>query len=148
MTPLLISQSAFIESSCERVYRIISDYHEGHPSILPKQFHSLVVEKGGVGEGTMITFQASAFGTNKTLRAEIYEPEPGHVLLEAYPDEDMETTFFVEPDGSRCKVTISTKMNVRGGIFGAIEGWLTKRFLESIYKTELQNLDRVARTEL
>jgi polyketide cyclase/dehydrase/lipid transport protein len=142
---LVIEESAKIESSCDRAYSIIADYHKGHPSILPKEFHSLEVEKGGTGAGTVIRFQARVFGRNQTMRAEITEPEPGRILLETYPDTGTETSFIVEPDGADSKVTISTKLPLRPGALGKFEGWFLKRFLRPVFKKELENLNRVAR---
>jgi len=141
---LIITESAAIDATAESAYAVISDYRSGHPSILPKQFHSLKVESGGVGAGTIINFQVKTFGQNKTLRAEISEPQPGCVLLEKYPDTGTETTFTVVPVGPGCEVTITTKMKTRTGIPGKIERFLMERFLRPLFKEELRNLNRVA----
>ena len=75
----VVSASAVIPARRERVYSLISNYKDGHPRILPKQFSSLVVEQGGVGAGTVIRFQMSLLGRKQTFRAAITEPEPGHL---------------------------------------------------------------------
>ena len=53
-------------ASRERGYSILADYREGHASILPPQFTSMVVEQGGVGAGTVIPHHAPV-GKNTTL---------------------------------------------------------------------------------
>ncbi len=52
------SVSALIDAPAAKVYGIIADYREGHPSILPKPFFgSIQIERGGTGAGTVISFQ-------------------------------------------------------------------------------------------
>jgi Polyketide cyclase / dehydrase and lipid transport len=145
---LVIRESAQMNATPERVYAVISDYRLGHPRILPKQFHSLSVEQGGVGAGTIIRFQVNAFGQRKELRAVISEPEPGRILLEKDLDTGTETTFTVVPAGSGSEVTISTKMKMRSGFLGKIQHFVTIRFLRSVYRKELKNLSLVAADSL
>ncbi len=48
--------SKIINAHPEQIYAIISDYHEGHPAILPSRyFTEMVVTAGGQGEGTTAT---------------------------------------------------------------------------------------------
>lgn len=143
----IVSASAIIPARRERIYSLISNYNDGHPRILPKQFSSLVVEQGGVGAGTVIRFQMSIFGRKQTFRAAITEPEPGRVLVETDLDANGAiTTFTVNPGGAPAdsRVTISTELPVRNGFLGTIEKTLSTLLLRSIYLKELENLARVA----
>ena len=146
MAEYSFEQSAVIDAPPERVYGIVADYRNGHPRILPKQFHDLVVEQGGVGEGTVIRFQATLMGRTETLRGTVTEPEPGRVLVERYPDTGNVTTFTADPvDGGRAtRMTISTVMQARGGVLGALERFLLPRVLRPIYVEELKRLAEVA----
>jgi len=138
-----VSRSARIDAPPERVYNIIRDYHQGHPSILPKAFRNLRVEAGGVGAGTKIRFDATVLGRTQQYVGVISEPEPGRVLVERYSEPtDSVTTFIVEPyDGGRAAtVTFRTEMPGRGGLAGRVERWLTNRVLQPIYSEELKNL--------
>ncbi len=142
-----ISASAIIPARRERVYSLISNYHDGHPRILPKQFSGLVVEQGGVGAGTIIRFQMRMLGRKQSFRAAVTEPEPGRVLVETYLEANgAVTTFTVNPGGAPAdsQVTISTELPVRPGFMGKIERMMTTLMLRPIYVTELQNLARVA----
>jgi hypothetical protein len=141
-----IEESAKIAAPPARVYGIVADYHAGHPRILPRAFHDLVVEKGGVGDGTVIRFQVTVLGRTATLRGVVTEPEPGRVLVESYPENGNVTTFIIDPiDGGRAtRMTISTIMQGRGGILGAIERWGFTRTLRPIYREELALLAKVA----
>jgi hypothetical protein len=142
-----VAASAVIPARRDRIYSLISNYRDGHPRILPKQFSSLTVEQGGIGAGTIIRFQMSVFGKKQTFRAAITEPEPGRILVET----DLEangavTTFTVNPGTAPADshVTISTELPVRSGFLGRIERALSTFLLRPMYVKELENLARVA----
>jgi len=139
-----VSYSARVWAPPRRVYDILADYHVGHPSILPPQFRNLVVVKGGRGAGTQTTFEVKAFGTTTRLRHEVFEPQPGRVLMEKDLDTGARTTFTIDPVAGGSNVTILTQMPVKPGIAGAIEKFVSKRFLLGLYRVELQKLNDVA----
>lgn len=138
-----------IAAPASRVYDIIADYHVGHPSILPPQFRNMVVVKGGRGAGTVTSFEVRAFGRTQKIRHEVFEPEPGRVLMEKDLDSTATTRFILEPADGGTNVTIHTRMPLKPGIAGRIEQWLSTRFLIGLYKAELGKLNDVAtRTSL
>ncbi len=142
-----VSASAVIAAPAAKVYALIADYRDGHPRILPKPyFVSLIVEQGGVGAGTVITFQMKLMGRLQTFHAIIAEPEPGRVLTETYTATGTVTTFTVEPraGGQQAFVTISTDMQVPDKLADMIQGWLMTRLLHPIYVKELAQLAAVA----
>ncbi|MCG8351665.1 MAG: SRPBCC family protein [Chloroflexales bacterium] len=137
-----VAATTRIPAPAQQVYAIIADYHDGHSHILPKPpFVSMAVEQGGVGAGTVVTFQMRLLGRLQSFRAHISEPEPGRVLIEANESGEV-TTFIVEPqdNGQATLVTITTTTTVRDGLLGKIEGWLTTRLLYPIYVKELAQL--------
>ena len=142
-----IQASAVIQAPAARVYDIIADYREGHPRIVPpKYFKWMRVESGGVGAGTIVSFEMRVLGTSKVLRATIAEPEPGRVLVETIPENGVVTTFRVEPDGaSASRVTISTALSPQRGLAAAVERWVSRRVLPGMYREELQRLAEQAR---
>lgn len=141
----VLSASATIEAPAERVYSIIADYREGHPSILPRPpFVSLVVEGGGTGEGTAIRVEMRVLGRRQTFRATVTEPEPGRRLVETN-DTGYVTTFLVEPAGrDRTTVTISTGLGRPRRLRDAIELPLTARLLRPVFARELELLAEAA----
>ena len=140
-----VAFSARIPAPAARVYSILADYRNGHPRILPRQFQNFVVEEGGQGAGTRTRFDMKAFGATRSFRHEVAEPEPGRVLVEFDRDIDAQTMFTVEPDGaSACNVTIATSLPSRGGLFGAMERFMSRRYLLGVYKEELEKLEAVA----
>jgi len=141
----VISVSAVLHADPKRVYSTIADYREGHPRILPPQFRGLVVEKGGVGQGTVVRFEMHLLGSTRTMRGTVSEPEPGRVLAETYEDSQRTvTSFTVEPVAEKSKVTIATAMDLPRGPLGAIQRGIIARLLRPIYVKELQLLEAVA----
>ena len=138
-----VSATRVIPASAARVYDLLADYREGHPSILPKSyFISHTVEQGGRGTGTVVSFQMKLMGRTQSFRSAITEPEPGRILVETVLSTGAVTTFTVEPrqDGQSAEVTISTDTKVHDGIAGKVEGWMTTRLLRPIYVKELEQL--------
>jgi len=147
--PFHVSASRLIDAPAARIYNIVADYKVGHPSILPPPFVSLAVEEGGVGAGTKILVTMRVLGRLQQFRASITEPEPGRRLVEEnFGSPPTVTTFIVEPRGDRsANTTISTEIQVRSGVLGGIERFLTRRFLVPIYVKELKLLaDRATAT--
>lgn len=149
MKPFRATASALIDAPPKIVYDILPDYRGGHPLILPNSyFVSLDVEKGGVGAGTIISFQMRIFGKMQTLRAAITEPEPGRVLVESDLGGAGSTTSFIvdaRDQNRSCEVTIATeRMPERSGLLGVLERFLTISFLQRIYRAELKLLSELA----
>ena len=140
--PFIVAATAVMAAPALTVYDIIADYRNGHPHILPPAFTALTVEEGGVGAGTRIRFSMKVLGRTQSFQATVDEPEPGRVLVERNVGEPVSvTTFTVNPRGSaESEVTISTEIGVRSGLLGAIERFLTRRFLQPLYTAELQRL--------
>jgi Polyketide cyclase / dehydrase and lipid transport len=147
MPEIVISASAAVQAAPQVVYGIFADYHEAHPSVLPRpHFGELVVERGGTGAGTLFTVQMRQPGGMRTLRMEVSEPQPGRVLVETDLDSDLVTTFTVEPvdGGRRARVTITTRWT-RGGIRGALERLVLPPLARPIFLQEIRNVERLAR---
>ena len=130
----MVTATAWISAAPARVYGIIADYRIEHPRILPGEFRELTVERGGVGEGTIIAFAMHAFGRITRSRAAITEPEPGRVLVETMLDgSGVVTTFTVNAARGGSDVTISTVMPRSGWVERKVAGW----FLRGVYKKKL-----------
>jgi hypothetical protein len=137
-----VSASANIPAPPRRVYSIIADYKVEHPSILPREFLGLVVETGGFGAGTIIRVDMKVFGRKQTFRAAVSEPEPGRVLVETDLSGGPVTTFIFDPGPTdeSSYVTFSTELQVRGGLLGKLEAYMSTRYLYPIYVRELELL--------
>jgi hypothetical protein len=141
-----VRSSAVIQASPGRVYAILADYRDGHPRIVPPPYFTWMdVDQGGIGEGTSIRFGMRILGTAHTLRATITEPEPGRVLVETYPDTGVVTTFIIDPvPPADSRVTIQTRLSPARGVRAAIERFVSKRVLPTIYAAELRRIAEYA----
>jgi hypothetical protein len=143
----VISETARLNAPAQRVYETIANYRSEHARILPRQFTRLTVEHGGIGAGTVISFQVTALGRTDSYRAEVSEPEPGRVLVEKNVAGTASVTTFVVDPGTgpnESVVTIQTELNLRRGLAGAIERFIMARVLRPIYVEELRLLEAVA----
>lgn len=141
-----VSASGHINAPASTIYRLIADYRDGHPRIVPpKHFRNIVVEDGGYGAGTRISFEMVVLGIARRARAVVEEPEPGRVLVERDLDARAMTTFVVDPArGEASTVTIATEMPHRPGIAAAMERFMAARVLPKIYRAELARLAEIA----
>lgn len=135
-----VARTEFVPAPAQQIYDVISDYRVGHPSILPPQFRNMVVVSGGHGAGTMTEFEVRAFGRTQKIRHQVFEPEPGRVLMEKDLDSTTTTRFVLEPVDGGTNVTITTEMPQKPGLYGTLEKWLSTRFLAGLYRVELGKL--------
>lgn len=145
MKPYRATASRIIRTSADKVYGILADYRNGHPKILPKPyFLPMVIQQGGIGEGTVIRFQMRLIGKIHNFRAKITEPEPGHQLDETYLEpKDVVTRFFVEAcaNGGQCQVRITTEGKTRSdGLAGWLESIAAGAYLRRVFRKELELL--------
>jgi len=144
--PIHVKSTRSVSAPADHVYAILSDYRNGHPSILPARvFEDLTVESGGQGDGTVIRFGMRSFGKVRWARAAVDEPEPGRVLRErGLDDKGIVTTFTVDRvEAHRSEVTIATTWTPQGP--GALlERLLAPPFLKRVYAEQLGNLEKVA----
>ena len=130
------------------VYRYLSDMQNHHPYFLPPASSDFQVVSGGIGEGTVVTFQFTAGGRRRSFRQTLTEPEPGRRMVETDANSSSVTTFVVDPvdGGQSSRVTISTQWNGASGIGGFFERVFAPRVMKGIYLDQIRRLDEYART--
>ena len=147
MTLIRVSQIGLVNAPPGDVYRFIADYHRHHLNFLPPNFSNVIVDSGGVGAGTELSFNLRLGGQTRRSRVRIDEPHPGSVLSEIDVDTGAVTTFDVSPSGDVSRVHIETTWEARG-VRGMIERLFAPRMLQRLYIDELRRLDEYARTQL
>lgn len=137
-----VAVTGIIDAPVESVYALLSDYHHGHPSILPPQyFKEIAVEEGGQGAGTVVRVVMEVMGSRQSFRFTVTEPVLGRVLLEEDPLAGAITRFTLDPlADSRTRVTIATDARTAGGLRGLVERWLSPALLRRVYRDELHLL--------
>ena len=146
MAEIHVAADRDIDAPADTVYRVLSDYREHHPKILPSAFSDLRVESGGVGQGTIFRFRGKTAGWERSFHMRVAEPQPGRVLTESDMESNMVTTFTVEPRGSSSHVTISTRWQDAGGVGGFLERTFAPRMMRRLYADELERLNGYARS--
>ena len=143
MKPVRATASRIMNAPVEQLYKILADYQNGHPLILPRMyFLSLEVEEGGFGEGTIVRFRMRLLGQTRFFRAQVTEPEPGHILQESDLASGIVTWFRVSPaDSHECsEVTITTEFQATG----PGQAFVVRAMLEKVYRAELDLLAGLA----
>jgi Polyketide cyclase / dehydrase and lipid transport len=143
MKPQISTASKIINAPADIVYRLIADYQNGHPHILPKPyFLSMDVEEGGYGAGTIVNFEMRLLGQRQAFHSRITEPEPGRKLVETDLRSGIPTSFDVLPTEHEheSEVTISTELK---GIH-PIQSLVAKMLLQKVYREELELLAQAA----
>jgi hypothetical protein len=147
MAPISVSAERTVGVPAPEVYGYIADMREHHPHFLPPAFSDFQVESGGVGAGTITRYNLTAGGRTRQYRTQVAEPEPGRVLTESDTGSTSVTTFTVTPEGSACRVRISTTWQGAGGVGGVFERLFAPRVLRRLYDDELGRLDTYAQQQ-
>lgn len=151
MNEYQVEYSAVIDAPSAHVYAIVSDYNDGHQAILPKPyFTKMEVLEGGVGAGTKLRIHMKVMGQAFVFHQEIFEPEPGRVIVEDDKEAKVKTTFIFEPLNNDTQTRVTILTDAEGG--PGLKGWLEKKtnpsVMRKIYRAELENLNRVAKQRL
>ena len=136
MSRVCFSMSRVIPATPGQVFHLLDDYEHGHWRVLPSAFSGYRVLEGGFGEGTRIAFSLTAGGKTSSTEGVVTVPEPGRVLVETYPREQMVTTFTVDPDDQGARLTIATSIPARTPLTAPLEHAILRRLLEPIYAEE------------
>jgi len=142
-TTLHAAAEAVIDAPAPTVLAVLRDFNGRHREILPPAFSNLVVEHGGVGAGTVMSFDLALGGRTQRATSRVEEPSDG-VIEEHIVGRDMVTTFTVRPDGHRATARIETRWHPASGLAGLLERLAAPRMLRQIYRDELARLNRVA----
>jgi hypothetical protein len=143
MTILHTFAEAVIDAPAPTVLAVLRDFDGRHRQILPPAFSNLVVEHGGVGAGTVMSFDLTLGGRTQRATSRVEEPAEG-VIEEHIIGRDMVTTFTIRPEGDRALTRIETRWEPARGLTGLLERLVAPRMLRQIYREELTRLDRVA----
>ena len=144
--PTGIDRLDVVTASADLLYQIVADYNTHHPAILPAAFSNLKVEQGGIGDGTVISFDLKMGGRKRAMRARISEPRPG-VLEETDLEFGAITSFEITQEVDASRVVIRTGFPSAPGI----QGWFERRFapgmLRKLYEQELEKREAAANAE-
>jgi uncharacterized protein YndB with AHSA1/START domain len=144
MASIHVSAERIIPGPAAAVYALLTDYRQGHPSILPTAFSDYAVLEGGQGAGTRIRFRLTLGKRSREVEGVVSEPDPGRLLRERYPRDGSVTEFTVEPVGEQSRLRIDTTLPRSRSHAGLLERFLVPRLLKPLYADELDRIERWA----
>jgi polyketide cyclase/dehydrase/lipid transport protein len=143
MSTLHTAAEAVIDAPASTVLEVLRDFDGRHRAILPPAFSNLVIEAGGIGAGTVMSFDLKLGGRTQRSRSRVEEPAPG-IIEEHIVGREMVTSFTVRPEGDRARTRIETRWQPGTGLVGMIERLVAPRMLRQLYRDELARLNDVA----
>ena len=146
MSTLHTAAEAVIDAPAPTVLAVLRDFNGQHREILPPAFANLVVEEGGVGAGTVMSFDHHARRPERRRATSPRSRSPAEGVIEEHiVGRDMVTTFTVRPDSATTTTArIETHWQPASGLAGLLERLAAPRMLRQIYRDELARLDEVA----
>ena len=131
-----------IRATPEEVYTTLIDYQNKRPSILTPNFVDYSVEKGGIGEGTVVRYRLQAAGRERPYRMRVAEPIKGELLTERDINSTLITTWTLTPvrGGQQTKVRLASEWEGSSGIGGFFERTFAPPGLRRIYARILSRL--------
>lgn len=142
-----VTAERMIDAPHPQVYNVVIDMEE-HRHILPKQFESLDVLKGGKGAGTIFRLNMNVMGNRSSLELTIAEPEPQRIILEEDKAAGVSTTWKLTPveGGKRCLIQLTSNFRSKPGFAGLMERVIVPPVIRSIYRQELDNINEYLTT--
>jgi uncharacterized protein YndB with AHSA1/START domain len=133
----------------QEVYATLIDYQNKRPSILTPNFLDYTVEKGGVGEGTVISYRLQAGGRERPYHMQVTEPVRGQTLMERDLNSSLSTTWTLTPvqGGQQTKVQVKTSWEGARGIGGFFERTFAPMGLRRIYDQMLSQLAQTVQNQ-
>ncbi len=143
MSHIYVKSEKIVDANPEDVYAVISDYREKRPQLLTSNFVDYKVERGGRGDGTVVSYRLHAARRERPYHIQVKEPVKGQVLVENDTNSSLVTTWTVSPieDGQRTNVRLVTEWEGGSGINGFFERTFAPIGLRRIYNTVLNHLD-------
>src|SRR5579884_3786956 len=125
------------------------DYQNTRPAMLTPNFLDYTVEKGGVGEGTEISYRLQAGGRERPYRMQVTETVKGQTVTEKDLNSSLSTTWTLTPmqGGRATKVQVTTSWEGASGVGGFFERTFAPMGLRRIYDQMLSQLAQTVQNE-
>ncbi|HEU5356559.1 MAG TPA: SRPBCC family protein [Actinocrinis sp.] len=129
-----------VGASAQAVFEALADYATVRPKILPAQYSDYVVREGGVGAGTVVSWQLAATQRRtRSVLARVSQPV-ALTLVEADENSSMRVTWTVSGQGDVALVTVEAVWNGAQGVGGFFERTFAPKGLNRIHDQVLAGL--------
>ncbi len=142
MSRIFVKKERVINAAPENVYAVLSDYKSRRPQMLTPNFLNYRVEKGGKGDGTVISYRLRAANRERAYEMRVNEPVKGEVITESDSGSSLVTTWALSPlnNGQQTKVRVSSEWEGGTGVRGFFERTFAPLGLRGIYGNMLDSL--------
>lgn len=142
MSRVFVKKERVINAAPENVYAVLSDYKSQRPQMLTPNFLNYTVEKGGKGDGTVISYRLRAANRERSYEMRVNEPVKGEVITESDSGSSLVTTWALSPlnNGQQTKVRVSSEWEGSTGVGGFFERTFAPLGLRGIYGNMLDSL--------
>jgi hypothetical protein len=142
MSRIFVQKERIVNAAPESVYAVLSDYKKQRPQMLTPNFLNYTVEKGGKGDGTVVSYRLRAANRERPYEMKVSEPVKGEVITESDSGSSLVTTWALSPlnGGQRTKVRVSSEWEGGTGVRGFFERTFAPLGLRSIYGNMLDSL--------
>lgn len=149
MSRVTAQSERIIEAPPAEVYATLIDYQNKRPSLLTPNFLDYTVEKGGVGEGTEVSYRLQAGGRERPYHMQVTEPAKGQTLTEKDLNSSLSTTWTLTPaqGGRATKVQVTTSWEGSSGMGGFFERTFAPMGLRRIYNQMLSQLAQTVQNQ-
>jgi len=149
MSRILVKKERVINAAPENVYAVLSDYKNQRPQMLTRNFLDYMVEKGGKGNGTVVSYRLRAANRERPYKMRVDEPVKGEVITERDNNSSLVTTWALSPlkGGKKTKVRVSSEWDGGTGVRGFFERTFAPLGLRRIYGRMLGELFGLTRTD-
>lgn len=149
MSKIQVKNERVIKAQPEKVYDVIKDYKAKRPLFLTPNFLDYQVEKGGKGDGTVVSYRLQAARRERPYRMQVSEVAPGQSIQERDTNSSLVTTWTVTPveNGQQTKVSIVTDWEGGQGVGGFFERTFAPTGLHRIYDRMLDYLTTMVQPE-
>ncbi|SRR5579875_3120588 len=142
MSHILVRSERVIDARPTDVYETIADYKEKRPRMLTPNFLAYTVEKGGRGNGTVVSYRLHAANRERPYRMRVEETVKGQTIVERDSNSSLVTRWTVLPwnGGEKSRVSIESEWEGGQGVGGFFERTFAPMGLRRIYNDMLSLL--------
>ena len=140
MGKIQVKNERVINAQPSKVYDVLKDYKEKRPLFLTPNFLDYQVEKGGSGDGTIVSYRLQAARRERPYHIKVNEVVKGQAIQERDTNSSLVTTWSVSPVESGTRVSVVTDWEGGQGVGGFFERTFAPLGLHRIYDRMLDQL--------
>ncbi|HTI15468.1 MAG TPA: SRPBCC family protein [Dictyobacter sp.] len=145
MSRVYVKTERVVDASPEDVYAVLADY-KNRPQMLTDNFMNYTVERGGYGNGTVVSYVLRAANRQRPYKISVDESVKGEVITERDANSSLVTTWSVAPlaNGRKSKVRVASEWEGAQGVGGFFEKTFAPLGLRRIYNKMLSSIRSVS----